>query len=593
VLGPVGSSASSAAASSISTSTVANPFAGSYQSFVLSRRPTTTTDVASVSSTTNSTASTAIPAVCPSGNGTLFNSTSGQLYKIICDADFTHDDILPYLLVTSFQDCVRQCDNYNVQNPTGQKCMGAIFAPSRVTYSDDCYLKFAIGFTGIPDIALYGAILVSNSTLTSTTTQTSTSSGLGLFPLASTSGTSLTSSVDAVVSPVIAPPASKSSSSSAPQVASKSTGTSPGALIPSFPLLTSSSSSLPGTSSSSSLSSAAPSSTSPGSVSQVSAQPVKYASGSTVIAVEVSTTIYHGPITNVPSQQYLKYTAPLPITLASNLYTAGVNLDLTTNYDISLDTGVLQVNASTESLLTPVTTSPNLSRDGGKGGYLNGEHLFIFCDTGSYTPASSLASGTFLGFVSSSCATDTGMNGLSGKALNIQDGIGEWSDDVGRMRGFSPLTQGEFSYNIKMQGGGQRYAVWPESSLIPLDGTRAILVAPIVYDDVDMTTQAAVFTYIGSTMLTITAGGEGGPWAERTVKLLFADTEVQWGGIGGIRSWGTSGVGGSDGRVYLFGDTANGLLLARTTPSFVSVRDSVSLKCILFFEIWRANFLAV
>ena len=138
------------------------------------------------------------------------------------------------------------------------------------------------------------------------------------------------------------------------------------------------------------------------------------------------------------------------------------------------------------------------------------------------------------------------------------------------------MTEGERSYNLKMQGGGQRYAVWPESSIIPLDVTHAIMMAPIVYDDVDMTTKAAVFTYIGNTMLTITAGVPGGPWAERTVKRLFNDDEVQWGSLGGIRSWGTSGVGGSDGRVYLFGDTANGILLARTTPGFVGSRDSVS-----------------
>ena len=205
---------------------------------------------------------------------------------------------------------------------------------------------------------------------------------------------------------------------------------------------------------------------------------------------------------------------------------------------------------------------------------LNGQHLFTFCDTGSYTTTTSSQNGNFLGFVSSSVAVDTGMNGLNGKALNLQDGVGQWSDDEGRMRGFSPLTNGEESYNIAMQGDGYRYAIWPESSIISLDSTSAIMYAPIIYDSVDMSTKAATFTYTGATLLTITAG-EGGPTASRTVNKLFDQDEVEWGVIGGFRSWGQSGVGGSDGRVYIFGETDNGLLVARCKPSGIADRASV------------------
>ena len=282
-----------------------------------------------------------------------------------------------------------------------------------------------------------------------------------------------------------------------------------------------------------------------------------------------------GPSQNIPSSQYLDVQAPAGITLAKTLLATGVNGDLATGYPISPETGVLEVNVSTQSYLSPLTQTPHLSRDGGKGGMLNGEHLFVFCDTGSYSPPTSTVDGNFLGFVSSSVAVDVGMNGLSGKALDLQDGIGEWSDNSGRMRGFAPLTTGEMAYNEAVQGNGQRYAIWPESSIIPLDATTAIIYAPIVYDNVNMATKAAVFTYTGSTLLTITTGGKSGPIAERTVSKVFEQDEVEWGCAGGLRSWGASGIGGDDGNVYLFGNIAGGLLVARTSAATVGDRDSV------------------
>lgn len=309
--------------------------------------------------------------------------------------------------------------------------------------------------------------------------------------------------------------------------------------------------------------------------SSVSSPGVTYASGDSIIAPKVAGSHLQGPSRNAPSSQYFDIEAPESITLAKTLLTAGVNGDLSTGYPISPETGVLEVNISTQSYLSPLTGTPHLSRDGGKGGMLNGEHLFVFCDTGSYSPLTSTANGNFLGFVSSSVAIDVGMNGLSGKALELQDGIGEWSDNVGRMRGFAPLTTGEIAYNEALQGNGQRYAIWPESSIIPLDATTGIIYAPLVYDNVNMATKAAVFTYTGSTLLTITAGGKGGPVAERTVQKIFDQDEVEWGCAGGLRSWGASGIGGDDGKVYLFGNVAGGLLVARTSASTVGDRDSV------------------
>ena len=199
----------------------------------------------------------------------------------------------------------------------------------------------------------------------------------------------------------------------------------------------------------------------------------------------------------------------------------------------------------------------------------------MFCDTGSYTTTTDTSNGNFLGFVSSSVAIDVGMNGLNGNPLTLQDGIGQWSDNTGRMRSLSPLTQGEEAYNQVMQGQGGRYAIWPESSLIPLDATTALIYAPIVYDNVNTATKAAVFTYTGATLLKITAGGKGGPAAVRANVKIFDQDEVEWGCAGGVRSWGPSGIGGDDGSVYLFGNVNGGILLARTSPDNVADRDSV------------------
>ncbi|KAI9873139.1 MAG: hypothetical protein M1830_000789 [Pleopsidium flavum] len=292
------------------------------------------------------------------------------------------------------------------------------------------------------------------------------------------------------------------------------------------------------------------------------------------MAPTVAASYLQGPSVNKPSTQYINWKAPGNIKLATNLLNVGVNDLLSTTYPLSLDTGILELNTSTQDLLADLVDTPHISRDGGKGGYLNGQHLFVFCDTGAYTATTGYSHGDFLGFVSSSVAVDTGMNGLSRKALTLQDGIGQWSDNVGRMRGFSPLTEGEQSYNLAMQGKGMRYAIWPESSLIPLDATNAIIYAPIVYDNVNMATKAAVFTYTGATLLAVTAGGSGGPVATRTVDKLFNQDEVEWGCIGGIRSWGNSGIGGTDGKVYIFGKVQGGLLLARTRHGNVADRNS-------------------
>lgn len=480
------------------------------------------------SSTTLSATLTPLSTLCPAGNGTTYMSKESVQYQVICDIDFPGND-LPFLLVDSLDSCVQACDGFNVK-ASSKQCLAALFVPRRVLYLDDCYLKYSVDHPTVAAGGIEGVILATFKNSAST----------------SVSPTAVTK------------PASSVKILGAPSVSTTQTLSTPSSL---------------------STSEFTQSITSPRETSNAvvmnSGSGVIYALGNTVVIPKVASSQLHGSLQNVPSSQYIDVKSPPLLDLSESLLVVGLNGDLTTGYDISLGTGVLQVNRSTQPLLTPLKNAPHLSRDGGRGGYLNGQHLFLFCDTGSYTTTTPDNNGDFLGFVSSSVAVDTGMNGLDGKPLNIQDGIGVWSDDAGRMRSFAPLTEGEQSYNQVMQGKGQRYAIWPEASIIPLDAETAIIYAPIVYDNVNRDTKAAVFNYTGTTLLSITIPGKGGPVAERVAKKIFEEDEIEWGCSGGIRSWGPSGIGGTDGKVYVFGNVRGGLLLARTSSQDITNRDSV------------------
>ena len=502
-----------------------------YQSFILGGFTSPTSSTAAPSASSSS--------VCPLGNGMIYTSDAGINYQVVCNTDFPDGDY-PFQLVDSFAGCVQKCDAYNYDNHHVQ-CLAALFIPSREGYANDCYLKSSIANPTAATLPIQGAIRLGYAT----------------------SSTSLAAAASS--SAIVSAAAAASSTISAAMASVTALGGSPSLSIPTTP----SSSNKP---SNTTLSSVA----TPPSETIVSSPGITYASGKLVVAPKVASSYLQGPTENTPTKQYLDIKAPPSIALPTSLLTVGVNGDLTTGYGLSPETGVLEVNSSTQSYLSPITDAMHLSRDGGKGGMIDGEHLFIFCDTGSYSNTTSTTHGKFLGFVSSSVAVDVGMNGLAGNILKLQDGIGQWSDDVGRMRGFAPMTTGEQAYNLAMQGQGQRYAVWPESSIIPLDATTGVIYAPIVYDNVNEETKAAVFTYTGTTLLTITAGGKGGPIAQRSVARIFDGDEVEWGCAGGIRGWGPSGIGGDDGYVYLFGNVGRGILLARVSPANISSRDSVS-----------------
>lgn len=453
--------------------------------------------------------------LCPANNGTVFRSSSGITYQTICGINYD-DNINPFLRVDSFEACIQKCDAYNYDTHS-VSCVAALFVSSRLQSQDDCYLKSSINHPSVRTGNVEGAIRYS-------------------------------------VAQSAHLPVSRTSTSLQSSLATASSTT---------PL----SSSSPSQSSSQALPSASVS---------VSPSGVTYGTGNSVVAPRVAGARLHGPTENRPTSQYIQYDDAQGITLSRSLLRAGVNGDLSTGYDISPQTGVLEVNIYTQNTLAPLRNVPHISRDGGRGGFINGQHLFLFCDTGSYSSTTLAQNGDFLDFVSSSVAVDVGMNALAGNPIHLQDGIGEWSDNVGRQRGFAPLTQGEQAYNIAMQGNGQRYALWIESSIIPLDAETGIIYAPIVYDEVNMVTRAAKFTYTGNTILNITAGGRGGPVAHRPVRKLFDQDQPEWGVAGGLRSWGPSGIGGTDGKVYLFGSVDHGILMARVTPSSIADRDAVS-----------------
>lgn len=301
---------------------------------------------------------------------------------------------------------------------------------------------------------------------------------------------------------------------------------------------------------------------------------VIYDFGKTMINPTIKSINLLGPSNLNPSSQWVNTTFSSPTKSPYFLSSVETKADFIFESALAPGTGTLTSSGTLNSSLSPLSVIPHLSRDGGKGGYLKGQHLFVFCDTASFTTTSSTHNGDFVGFVSNSVAIDVDMNGLQGQPLTLKDGIGQWNDSVGRLRGFAPMTTGEETFNERMSDRGGRFAVWPESSLIPIDKDSAILYANLIYDKSDADAQSTSLTYLGNTLLKITAGDAFGPTASRIVKRLFREGEIAWGSLGGVRSWGPSGIGGTDGQVYLFGKADHGVLLARCKPSSLADRSN-------------------
>ncbi|KAK4918218.1 hypothetical protein LTR66_016888 [Elasticomyces elasticus] len=139
------------------------------------------------------------------------------------------------------------------------------------------------------------------------------------------------------------------------------------------------------------------------------------------------------------------------------------------------------------------------------------------------------------------------------------------------------MTTGEEAFNIAISGQGYRYAVWPNSSPIPLNTSHALIYAPLVYLQVDMQGQSSPrYTSLGNTLLLISIDPVFGPHADRVHNQFFDAYEVSWGSLGGIRAWTSSGPSaqGVNGDLYLFGATDTGVLMARTEASSFADRSS-------------------
>jgi len=97
--------------------------------------------------------------MCPRRNQTAWTeSRTAQKYTVICDVDFPAQNIYPFVLAGSFEECMKQCETFNARNLAGNvRCEGFVFAPDRVLFSDDCYLKSSLSHPSSATIHLIGA----------------------------------------------------------------------------------------------------------------------------------------------------------------------------------------------------------------------------------------------------------------------------------------------------------------------------------------------------------------------------------------------------------------------------------------------------
>lgn len=288
----------------------------------------------------------------------------------------------------------------------------------------------------------------------------------------------------------------------------------------------------------------------------------------------VNKSTFLGTSVDEVASQYISHTPAKSQLLAAAVLEPGVNIDLITSYPLASDTGTWTSYELSTYQPANMTVRPRISRDGGRGGKVDGTNIFIFCDTSTYGEVKDPTLGYLNGFVSSSIAVDESMNALSGNALNLINSLGQWQDDVGRMRGWVPMTTGEEAFNVAISGKGYRYAVWPNSSPISLNQTHAIIYAPLVYVQVDMQDQSSPgYTSLGNTLLLVSIDPVYGPHADRLHNQFFTQDEVSWGSLGGIRAWTSTGQDMIDGEIYLFGQAGEGVVVSKVSANDFTDRD--------------------
>ncbi|KAK5955253.1 hypothetical protein OHC33_003935 [Knufia fluminis] len=435
---------------------------------------------------------------------------SNSRWTMLCDIDFFAQDIYPFLLAKSFESCLKYCEEYNDEHGEG-KCAGFLFAPDRSNLDNDCYLKSSLNDAIYPStLHLLGASLLPS---------TAASTVISPISPATESSAATTSITESIVTPPLLP-----TPSTEPTDSEKSPAQGGPVALGRVPTVTNST--------------------------------------------------YLGTSVDEVASQYVSHAPEKPQQLSGDMLEAGINLDLITDYPLASDTGTWTADDSPTHDLAEMTVTPRLSRDGGRGGNINGTNVFIFCDTSTYGEDKNPIFGYLNGFVSSSVAVDESMNALDGGSLSLINSLGQWQDDVGRMRGWVPMTTGEEAFNTAISGQGYRYAVWPNSSPISLNDTHAIIYAPLVYLEVDMQDQSSPrYTSLGNTLLLISIDPAYGPHADRLQNQFFTKDEVNWGSLGGIRGWSANGQESMDGDVYVFGQAETGILLGKVAASKFSDRD--------------------
>ncbi|KIX06241.1 uncharacterized protein Z518_04216 [Rhinocladiella mackenziei CBS 650.93] len=190
-----------------------------------------------------------------------------------------------------------------------------------------------------------------------------------------------------------------------------------------------------------------------------------------------------GSSTDKRTKQYVSHVPATPQKLASNVLVPGIDTALTTKHLVAGDADIWREGNIPRDLdLASMKAVRQVSKDGGKGGTIDGIHLSVLCDTANFR---SDRTSQVISSVSIFVATDVGMNALYGKPLDLIDNLDEWQDDVDQTRGFAPMTPGEEFLHMALSGNGYRSAVWSVSSLVPLNASHVLLYPALVYDVVD------------------------------------------------------------------------------------------------------------
>lgn len=114
---------------------------------------------------------------CTSNNDTSVQP-GNVTYRALCNVDFPGQDIFPFLLVPSLEDCISACDTYNNMLTTGTPpCLGVVFVGGRIGSLNDCYRKYGTaGATSgtVPMVAAVTSVIVASVDTASKSTITGT-----------------------------------------------------------------------------------------------------------------------------------------------------------------------------------------------------------------------------------------------------------------------------------------------------------------------------------------------------------------------------------------------------------------------------------